>query len=438
MLQILIIIFYSIIFCFIIARIGFFKVKGLSASFICIAFLIKLTAGILYGYLHRNYLMGGDTMEYYLASDQIANTFFQYPLYYLKSWLFMNPDIPSASVYIYPDWAYIQKDYGTYLLSHVHAIPQFFSFGYYNVHIVFVAFLALLGSLNIYRALSDTIHLPKNFLIFACFFMPSVLFWTAGLHKDVWVYLGISLLLLGLRKLYLFKKIANLEMFAGILIIAVFRYYLIPLIVPGILAMAWSVNDNKSAPLYKFLAVYSIFALFLFSLEFFGLYPLLNILAERQAEFLNEMGNSSIQGVQPLVATWSNFFLQIPRSIVNVCFRPFIWDCNDVLQLISSLEILVFWIFAIFSISFRRTESKANPLSYFIFFYAASNLLLVGLLVSNVGTIVRYRSIALSLLFVVALQAFDFIKLGLQNRKTNKASSFKAANNKRAALKSQL
>jgi hypothetical protein len=99
---------------------------------------------------------------------------------------------------------------------------------------------------------------------------------------------------------------------------------------------------------------------------------------------------------------------------------------------------LVFWIFAIFSISFRRTESKANPLSYFIFFYAASNLLLVGLLVSNVGTIVRYRSIALSLLFVVALQAFDFIKLGLQNRKTNKASSFKAANNKRAALKSQL
>jgi hypothetical protein len=268
--------------------------------------------------------------------------------------------------------------------------------------------------------------------------MPSVLFWTAGLHKDVWVYLGISLLLLGLRKLYLFKKIANLEMFAGILIIAMFRYYLIPLIVPGILAMAWSVNDNKSAPLYKFLTVYSIFALFLFSLEFFGLYPLLNILAERQSEFLNEMGNSSIQGVQPLEATWSNFFLQIPRSIINVCFRPFIWDCNDVLQVISSLEILVFWIFAIFSISFRRTESKANPLSYFIFFYAASNLLLVGLLVSNVGTIVRYRSIALSLLFVVALQAFDFIKLGLQNRKTNKASSFKAASNKRAALKSQL
>jgi hypothetical protein len=376
-------------------------------------------------------------MEYYIASDQIANTFFQYPWYYLKSWFFMNPDIPSNSVYIYPDWTYIQKDYGTYLLSHVHAIPQFFSFGFYNVHIVFVAFLALLGSLNIYRALSDTINLPEYFLIFACFFMPSVLFWTAGLHKDVWVYLGISLLLLGLRKVFLSKKIANLEIFAGVLVIALFRYYLVPLIVPGIIAMAWSVNNSNSAPLYKYLTVYSIFGLFLFALEFFGFYPLLNVLAERQSEFLNEMGNSSIHGVEPLKASWSHFFLQIPQSLVNVCFRPFIWDCNDVLQLISALEILVFWVFALLSISYRRTETKANPLSYFLFFYAASNLLLVGLLVSNVGTIVRYRSIALSLLFVVALQAFDYIRLGFQHRKSNKTSPLKATNNKRATLKSQ-
>lgn len=438
MLEIFIIILYCFIFCFIIARSGFFKIKGLSTFFICVAFLIKLTAGILYGYLHRSYFIGGDTMEYYMASDQIANTFFQYPLYYFKSWLFMNPDIPSASVYIYPDWAYIQKDYGTYLLSHVHAVPQFFSFGYYNVHIVFVAFLALLGSLNIYRALSDTINLPKHFLIFACFFMPSVLFWTAGLHKDVWVYLGISLLLLGLRKLYLFKKAISLEIFIGIFIVALFRYYLLPLIVPGILAMAWSVHNNNRATLNKYLTVYTVFALFLFALEFFGLYPLLNVLAERQAAFLSEMGNSSIQGVQPLEATWSNFFLQIPQSIVNVSFRPFIWDCNDIFQVISSLEIFVFWVFAVLSISLKRTETKANPLSYFLFFYAASNLLLVGLLVSNVGTIVRYRSIALSLLFVVTLQAFDYLRFGLQNRKTNKTAALKATNSKRAALKSQV
>jgi hypothetical protein len=52
MLEILIVIIYSAIFCIFIAKTSLFTVKDLSVSFICIAFLVKISAGILYGYLH--------------------------------------------------------------------------------------------------------------------------------------------------------------------------------------------------------------------------------------------------------------------------------------------------------------------------------------------------------------------------------------------------
>jgi cell division protein FtsL len=92
----------------------------------------------------------------------------------------------------------------------------------------------------------------------------------------------------------------------------------------------------------------------------------------------------------------------------------------------------------VLSLPKRKTERKVNLISYFIFFYAAINLLLIGLLVSNVGTIVRYRSIALSLLFVVVLQAFDLIKLGLRKRQLNKNASFDSSGKKDVAIESRL
>jgi hypothetical protein len=55
-----------------------------------------------------------------------------------------------------------------------------------------------------------------------------------------------------------------------------------------------------------------------------------------------------------------------------------------------------------------------------------------------VGTIVRYRSIALSMLFVVVMQAFDYIKLGIRKRQLNKPSSVKRSNNNSAAINSNL
>jgi len=438
MLEILLLIIYSAIFCILIARTSLFKAKDLTVLFVCIAFFVKAVAGVLYGYLHQYYFIGGDTIDFFNAAEQISSTFFKYPSYYFSSWFWMNPEMPDKSVFYYPEWSFIKKDFGTYLLVHIHAIPQLISFGFYNVHIVFVAALSLLASINFYRALRDTINLPKNFLIFSCFFMPSVLFWTAGLHKDVWIYFGLSLIMLSLRKLILHQKIALTELLSGIIIIALFRYYLILLIFPALLSIMWSVfNDNKS-PLLKFTITYTIFLITFLLLEILSVYPILELISARQQEFLSETGNSGIPEAEALKPNLLSMLIQFPNAIINVCFRPFLWDCNDVLQYVAALETIVFWFFVIVSLPLRRTEKAANPMSYFLFFYSVSNLLLIGMLVCNVGTIVRYRSIAFSMLFVVVLQAFDYIKIGLKKRQLKKLSTTKSSKNNTAAINSNL
>ena len=160
--------------------------------------------------------------------------------------------------------------------------------------------------------------------------------------------------------------------------------------------------------------------------DLLGVFPLMEIFTTRQQDFLSETGNSAIKGALPLEPSVLSLISQLPVATLNVCFRPFIWDCNDLLQYVAAIEIIIFWVFVIVSFPYRKIEKAANPLSYFLFFYAVSNLLLIGLLVSNVGTIVRYRSIALSLLFVVVLQAFDYIKLGIKNRRLSKVSPLKS------------
>lgn len=417
MFPILLIIIYSSLVCFWISKAGYFKIKELSSPFICGVFLLKILVGMLYGYIHQNYFEGSDTFDYFRASSQIANTFFSYPSYYFQSWLGMSPSLPiGADVFTYPEWKFIQRDFGTYLLVHLHAIPQLISFGSYNVHIVFVAIIGLVASVNLYKALKETLFIPNPLLIFTCFFMPSVLFWTAGLHKDVWVYLGLSFVLLGLSGIRT-KQAAIIHLFLGLLIVSVFRYYLLIVIFPPLLAYLWSVfSPSKLQPIYKFSIVYAGLIALVVLVELSGQYSVLTILSDRQQAFLSEMGGSSIDGISRWDASFWGIISFLPHAIINVCFRPFLWDCHDVLQILAALEVLAFWAIALLSLPFRRVASVPKPMSYFLFYYAVGNLLLIGLLVGNVGTIVRYRAIALAFLAIVILQAFDFIRIGWMQR----------------------
>lgn len=390
------------------------KFKDLSPAFLIFAFSVKVVSGICYGWIHKTYFNGVDTFSFFKDSLQIGTTFFQAPDYYLYHWMGFTPEIPKGiPVFIYPETNYIVKDFGSYFLVHLHALPVVLSAGIYNVHIIFIAFIALIASINTYRALKDILQLPNVVLIFVCFFMPSVLFWTSGFHKDVWLFLGLSLILLGLRFGKLSKP-ALVKIAGGLLLFVLFKYYLLVVVLPSLFAYIWSLKQDQLSAGVKFMIVHMGVLGIIFLLEFTGVFSVTQILSLRQHEFLSEIGSSNIPSLEPWEPNFWGMLCYIPSAIVNVAFRPFFWDCKDGLQLMAATEIFVFWLIVFFIIIFKNPAQSEQPVGFFLIFFSLSNLILVGLLVGNVGTIVRYRAIALGCLAIIILQIVGIVKKKLK------------------------
>lgn len=419
MTALLLIVLYCGIFYWWMNRSSFFDIKGLSKLFIYSIFLIKIAVGVSYGYIHMNYFSGGDTCLYFEASEIIYNTFWDYPSYYIQSILGEQLPMPTEDVFEYPRRAIFWKDFGTYALVHVHAILHLFTFGHYSVLIVYIAIISLLASLNFYKLFRTYLQAPNAVVVFCCFLLPSLLFWTSGFHKDVFVYLGLSFLLTGISNQQKNTQKALVSIVAGLVIVALARYYLIPLLLPATVAYWWSIHRPQHV-FRNFVSTYALFAIIATFLELFVLpFSFVEVLVARQHEFLATSGNSSIIGVPALETSFFAILTIIPTAIVNVFCRPFLWECQDALQTIASLEILSFICLGL-TTAFLPTKPvirNSNPFVVFLLFYALSNLLLIGLLVSNVGTIVRYRAIGLGFLTILLFSILDYQKLKIFQKK---------------------
>jgi len=401
------------------------RIKGLSFKCLIAILIFKIGIGILYGNIHASYFNGGDTFLYNNESTRIAETFFNHPSYYIQSLLGLEVVVPNADVFTYPDRSLFWKDLGSYAIVHFHALLYPFTQGaHYELHIFFIAIMGLFASVNYYKVFEQILTLPRSFLLFCCFCMPSLTFWTAGLHKDAYLYFGISWYLIALLNIHQHQSFVR-PLLTGIIITALTRHYLLALLIPATIAYLVTLRyPNKKTLTY--LSVYS-FCIF-FSIAISGWFDLnlFEILAKQQNAFLTETGNSAIKSVVPFDPSFWGILVAIPTSLINVLCRPFLWECKDFLQVLASIEVLFF--FAIFSIAlFMRQEQKTplHPLVYFVIFYTLSHLLLVGILVANIGTIARYRAIPIGLLATIFMHIGEVYKtpFKLLNNKQQQAYS---------------
>jgi len=127
------------------------------------------------------------------------------------------------------------------------------------------------------------------------------------------------------------------------------------------------------------------------------------ILAHKQWAFLAENGGSDFGAVQ-LEPRLGSIAAAVPGGLVNSLFRPFLWDADGALQIISAVGILFVWGFVVVAFIFQKKEYTWHPVTLFLLFYALSNLMLIGILVSNSGAMMRYRVIAIHFLVLVVAQ----------------------------------
>lgn len=405
---------YLILFAWLVTKVKFFTKTGFTNSQLVIIFLLKVMAGIFYGWIGVYYGQMAqmiDTWAYHVESLKEYELLISHPVDFFTN-LFRNSYEGGYSNFLVSENSWWNDVKANFLIK-IMAIFNLFSFGNYYVNVIFYSFLSLFGPVAIYRVMKDIFPSKRFSVLLASFLIPSFLYWTSGLHKEGLIFVGLALMIyhfyFGFKeKKFSFSRIF-LILFGFALVIILRNFLVLPLLPPLI---AWFLCYKwKANPLMIFGMV------FLFSLVVFftGKYlsPKLDFpeaVVIKQQEFIRQIGHSSVS-VNELQPSFVSFLINAPQALSLAAIRPYPSDVRHLLSLAAAIEIALIVLFFVVFLFWSSKKTSYSPFLLFCLFFSFSVLFMIGYSVNNIGAIVRYRSILLPLLLVPMAAKIDWERI---------------------------
>ncbi|HEX7847926.1 MAG TPA: hypothetical protein VF476_19130 [Chitinophagaceae bacterium] len=416
---------YLVLFAWLVTRTRFFRTSGLSQPQLVILFLLKVMAGIFYGWIGLYY--GGlaqmaDTWGFHTSSVNEYHLLQTDPGEYFTN-LFHNPYEDGLSKFLTAEGSYWNDLKGNAFIK-ILSIFNIFSFGHYYVNIIFYSFITLYGPMAIFKVMSDVFPTKKLSVVLATFMVPSFVYWTSGIHKDGLIFLGIGLVIYHLyfgwkENKYGIKRIAGI--LVGLLLLLLLRNFLLVIIIPAI--VAWLIaNRWAQKGLTVFASLYLLFIILFFTARYINpQFDFPQAVVNKQQEFIKLEGGSTIP-IRQLEPTAISFLKTMPQAFTLSTIRPYPGDVKHILSLAAATEINALLLLFLLFIFTRSNGLQSKNFIYFCLFFAFSWLLAIGFSVNNLGAIVRYRSVIIPLLVVPMVAQTDwkrvssFLFNGIRNK----------------------
>ena len=405
---------YLILLAWLVTRVQFFKRSGLSDPQLVILFLLKVMAGIFYGWIglyYGNLAQMADTWSFHFNGIQEYHLLQQNPHEYFTN-LFHDPYEGGVSKFFDSTGSYWNDLKGNLFIK-ILSVFNIFSFEHYYVNVIFYSFLSLSGPIAIYRVMNDLFPGKKIILLTATFLVPSFLYWTSGIHKEGFIFTGIGLVIyciyFGLKeKRFGFKRIVFLV--AGLLLILTLRNFLIVLFIPAL--VTWLITNKwPHYSLRIFAGTYILFGILFFSIRYLNSnFDFPQAVVNKQQEFIKLQGGSTIP-IKELKPNAISFLKNTPQAITLSTIRPYPSDVRHILSLAAAIEINLLLLLFILFLFFRTNGLSSTDLICFCLFFSFSVLLAIGFSANNLGAIVRYRSIIIPLLVVPMAAQIDWKRI---------------------------
>jgi len=417
---------YFFLFFFLIYKIDFFFIGGISRRFLSLIFLLKIIFGLILWAIYTYYYTDRTTSDIFKYFDdaKVLNEIIKtHPIYYfqLVFGLYMDPD------YLQP---YILKtqfwdnplEYSIFkenrIVIRFNAIVYLFSFGYYHVHTVVMNFVALLGLTAIYKTFYPIMKTKKNELIVVVFLIPSVLFWGSGVLKE-----GILLFALGFL-IYYFHKIIfekwtiknTFWVIVSAFLLLLTKGYVVYAIIPSLISLVVIRMTGIKWSGLKFLCIHIIIGTLAFAYFRTNSYiDLFETLRQKQENFIN-VANTTKAGsfiqTKILEPTAFSVVKNTPEALLNTLLRPYLLEAKSPMILLSALENFIFILLILLSVFFFKKPTKEQlPLFYMSVFFVLILADLTGLITPILGAIVRYKVPFLPFLAIVFILLIDTEKI---------------------------
>jgi hypothetical protein len=244
------------------------------------------------------------------------------------------------------------------------------------------------------------------------FAIPSVMFWTSGVHKEGLILSAIGFFFYAAHKLSIkpFKLKYFFIMLLSAFALWIIRDFIFYLLLPGALAYLFIQIDRRWM-FSKFIAAYLI-TLFIgltfeFTLREKGEVYKANVMQSislKQRFFETLKGGNTAIDIDDFQPELIFAFKEAPKAFFRTLCIPFYLTSFNMYQMVFVVEnvfILLLIGYLLYNTSLKSYQF--HPLSVWYFLFAVSLMVLIGIVVSNIGASLRYRSVPLLLLILSLL-----------------------------------
>lgn len=409
----LLVVFYIVLGAFIFYKWKKLHFSNLTPTFIAAVFLLKSVLSIVYILVHFRYYGGGDTIFFHKDGLIIFDTLFENPLKYLM--LCFGPNgLAVAPEFILKETDAMGYwwDNSAYSVVRFYAITNLFTLGNIYASGIFMAFISTIGLLQLYTVAVGQFKQHSTLIKVIVFGIPSVMFWSSGVHKEGLILASLGLFFYSFYQLSYdrFQLKYILYLFFSSLAIWLIRDFILYLLLPGAVAY-WLCQIQPKYVLPKFFAVYLItliVGLFIqFTIREKGTVYKANVMESinlKQRFFESLKGGNTAIEIDNFQPNLISAIKESPKAFFRTLCIPFYLTSFNKYQMVFVLEnvfILLLLAFIFYNATIRHFYFQPLPLWYFLF--AVSFMVLIGIVVSNIGASLRYRSVPLLFLFLSLL-----------------------------------
>jgi len=403
----------------------FFHLKGIAKKWIVAVFLLKIVAGVAMYWIYSNHYEDrstADIFKYFDDSEILYGALSEQPGDYFQMLLGVDNDNAHFDLY-YRKMNNWYREYESNLYNDSHTIIRFnafvrlFSFGYYNVHTVFMCFLALLGSIALFRAFQRYFGNKEYLLFTALLLIPSVLFWTSGVLKEGLLIFGLGFLLLSVFSLlhnpFRWKHVFVIPL--ALLLLFHLKFYVLIGLLPALIGYGWVTLTKGKHVALKYLIVGGCCIGGVILLPYINpRWDALDLIVRKQHDFIRlaevEQSGSQFE-LTPLTNNWSSVLRVTPEALGNSFFRPYPHRITNSFALLSFLENVGFALVFLFSLWMATRKKIPWNVLLFCVSFVLVLYLIIGLTTPVEGAIVRYKVPAMPFLMLSFLLFLDQEKL---------------------------
>ncbi len=437
-LPILFLYFFLILFIALAVKNSYYDKKDPTRPYFIPALLARMLGALAIGAVYDFYYGAGDTFAYYEATKYLFNSLLQEPSAFLDLLygILTNAPLPKQ---LLPPYLFTRS----YMMIALLSLPFYvLGVGYYYVMILLIAVFSFIINWNLFRLFYSMTRSNIFFLAFGMLFFPNQVIWTSGLFKDTYVFIGIAVLLLFSYKILnmqpknWFKiSLYVLLMSLTLLIMKYIKGYVANGFLPFLLLWVALKMKKQIHPLVR-QTIYPVFLILMIASSFLIIQEIsqeskwapervLQFAVEHRQDLLKDRwyqgkSNDSRYDIGDFEPTVEGVLSKAPESLVATLFRPFIWEVNNPLMIISALEgliVLLITVYVLWSVGLVRfiqvlisNDDLKFTLGYALFFG-----FFVGLTSGNFGNLVRYKTPAMPFYFIslsiVYYYGFEMLKI---------------------------